>query len=103
MSSELRNSDALKVPCTVQVCEVVTNRYGTAPVQGEAEYALNRPLAWEARREGVDVVTTVCGQTIALRSGGGQSVPQAGWKVYLTGGSATEGYTWTLYGIPAAN
>ncbi len=102
MSAELRSDPSLQVPCTVQVCEVVSNRYGVAPRQGEAEFGLNRPLDWEARKEGVDVVTTLCGRTIPLRSGGGQSVPQAGWKVHLTGGNESEGYTWTLYGIPPA-
>jgi len=90
----------LSIPCTVQVCEVVSNRYGVAPKQGEAEFALNRPLEWGARKEGIDVVVTLCGNTIPLRSSGAQSVPQAGWKVYLTGGNATDGFTWTLYGIP---
>lgn len=95
-----RPYSSVQIPSTVQIGEVISNRYGVAPKQGEAEFALNRPLEWGARKEGIDVVLTLCGSTIPLRSSGAQSVPQAGWKVYLTGGNPGDGYTWTLYGIP---
>ena len=95
-----RSAGPLEVPCTIQVKNVVSNRYGIAPRQGDAEFELNRPLSWEERIEGIDSVSTACGHVVPLRSGGGQSVPQPGWKLYLTGGNSQEGYTWTLYGIP---
>jgi hypothetical protein len=76
----------------VCILEVVSSRYGAAR-GGE------RPLLWDERQEGNDVVRIEGGETITLKSSAMQSTPKPGWIVVLTGGSQHEGYTWTLYGI----
>ncbi|MEY4667567.1 MAG: hypothetical protein RL518_266 [Pseudomonadota bacterium] len=83
---------ALHVNAKVSVVDVVSSRYGGTE-DGE------RPLVWEERREGLDVVRIEGGETIALQSSAMQSTPKPGWTLVLTGGSHSTGYTWTLYGI----
>jgi hypothetical protein len=88
----------------VQVAELVSSRYEAAadslcePENGRSCSA--RPLSWDERVGGVDIVTTVGGDSIKLFSSPMQSPPKPGWVILLTGGNSTDGYTWTLYGIP---
>jgi hypothetical protein len=60
---------------------------------------LNRPLSWDERRDGIDVIETMSGETVKLKSSGMQSVPKPGWTLMLTS-SEDDTYAWTLYGIP---
>ena len=83
---------ALHVHAKVCVVEVVSSRYGTS--DGGA-----RPLLWDERHEGFDIVRIEGGETLTLKSSAMQSTPKPGWILVLTGGSQSEGYTWTLYGI----
>jgi len=83
---------ALHLHAKVCVSEVVSSRYGTS-------HGAPRPLLWDERREGIDVVRVEGGATITLKSSAMQSTPKPGWILVLTGGSEREGYTWTLYGI----
>jgi hypothetical protein len=82
----------LHLNAKVCVAEVVSSRYGSA----RGGY---RPLLWEERREGRDVVRLEGGETVTLMSSAMQSTPKPGWILVLTGDSAQDGYTWTLYGI----
>ena len=61
---------------------------------------LPRPLSWDERVSGSDVVKTQEGLTLKLQSSAQQTPPQPGWVLVLTGGSAEAGYDWTLYGLP---
>ncbi len=73
----------------------------------QARYAdKRRPLSWDQRRDGIDVITSQAGEDIRLWSDAGQSPPQAGWVILLTSegeraDKAHDGYRWTLYGLPA--
>ena len=89
---ENHGQGSLHLHAKVRVGEVVSSRYGPKNL-GE------RPLLWDERREGVDVVTIEGGETITLKSSAMQSPPKPGWILVLTGGSHVTGYTWTLYGI----
>lgn len=85
--------DALRaVPCRIDVADVLSSRYERS--------ANERPLYWDERVDGVDVVVTVEGQTLKLRSDGQQSPPKHGWGLIVTGGDAETGYLWTLYSLP---
>lgn len=75
----------------IKVARVVASRY-------EGGF---RPLSWDDRRGGSDIVETVDGQRITLLSSGQQSCPQNGWEILLTGGDDEHGFTWTLYGLGA--
>ena len=83
----------LELPTRVVVQSVVSSRYEP----GE------RPISWDDRREGIEVVAITGGEQLQLYSSGGQSTPAPGWEVLLT--EATQGtdqqaaYSWTLYGI----
>jgi len=59
-----------------------------------------RPDSWDRRVSGIDVVTVDGGETTKLQSTPMQSPPQVGWILMLTGGSAADGFHWTLYGMP---
>lgn len=84
----------------VCVAEVVTSRYGALRFSGGGgEKVGDRPLCWDDRREGIDVVRSLGGETVKLKSSPMQSTPKPGWVIVLTGGTADEGYSWTLYGI----
>ena len=74
----------------VSVKSVVSSRYPSG----------RRPLQWDERKEGIDVIRTTSGEELKLLSDGQQSPPEPGWTLMLTGGSAAAGYHWTLYGLP---
>lgn len=77
----------------VRVASVVSSRYPDG----------FRPLSWDERRDGIDVIRTTEGAELRLRSDGGQSAPKAGWEIVLSDGDAHAGYRWTLYGIAQPN
>ena len=83
---------ALHLNAKVVVEEVVSSRYGG----GDGGV---RPLLWDERRAGNDMVRIGGGEIITLQSSAMQSTPKPGWVLVLTGGSQGEGYAWTLYGI----
>ncbi len=83
---------ALHLHAKVCVAGVVSSRYGGTK-------GGDRPLLWDERCEGNDVVRIEGGETLTLKSSAMQSTPKPGWILVLTGGSEREGYTWTLYGI----
>jgi hypothetical protein len=70
----------------------------------ESRYKDNRrPLSWDNRVAGVDVVKLEDGTTVRLYSDGGQSPPQPSWSIMISGGDEQQGYHWTLYGLPRAS
>ena len=73
----------------VRVGRVVKSRYSAG----------FRPLSWDDRKAGVDIIETVEGEVFRLSSSGQQSCPQPGWEIVLTGGDGEQGYGWTLYGL----
>lgn len=77
-------------PKKIKVSELLESRYPDG----------KRPLSWDLRKEGVDVVLTTDGDTVRLISDGQQSPPKAGQVLMLTGGDPERGYVWTLYGLP---
>lgn len=81
-------------PVKVQVGELIVGRYADLP-EGNT-----RPLIWENRIAGVDLVRLTDGRELKLVSDGQQSPPKKGWVLMLTDGSKDEGYHWTLYGMP---
>jgi hypothetical protein len=85
-------------PARVQVLELISSRYG-AP---DNEMGV-RPADWDNRRDGIDQVKLASGEVISLHSSAMQSPPRPGWVLILTGGGQSEGYTWTLYGIPRSH
>jgi len=92
-----------KLPARIQVQELISSRYGDAYKAGDGfDDGLPRPLSWDARIEGVDVVRSVEGATIKLASSAMQTPPQPGWVLVLTDGSSERGFHWTLYGMPRA-
>lgn len=92
------NTDELvSVPCRVDVAETLESRYSP---QGYGSVSADRPLQWEERLEGIDLIRTTDGRTIRLRSDGQQSPPKSGWGLIISGGDALGGYTWTLYSLP---
>jgi len=58
-----------------------------------------RPLSWDNRKAGIDIVETIEGEVFRLSSSGQQSCPQPGWDIVLTSGDGEQGYGWTLYGL----
>ncbi|HQH27469.1 MAG TPA: hypothetical protein PLP17_08745 [Oligoflexia bacterium] len=78
----------------------------------ESRYpAGKRPLDWEQRREGIEVIETADGERLCLFSDGGQSTPAPGWDLVLCGaspevpcgvGDKGPAFKWTLYGIAPA-
>ena len=97
-----------RLPARIEVASVVSARYGDAEGRDAVASSqwhtpgLDRPLDWDSRVAGNDVVTTTSGQQVTLRSTGMQSVPQPGWVLMLTSGTPVDGYEWTLYGLPSA-
>lgn len=85
-------------PARIQVTEVLSSRYDSVTSREPG-----RPLEWDRRLSGVDLVRASGGQTVKLRSSAMQSPPKPGWVLMLTGGNETEGYVWTLYGLPRAH
>lgn len=94
------HNEARRLPARVQVAELVSSRYSGNDTGKGADRSQQRPPSWDDRREGVDVVRTLSGETVRLYSSAMQSPPQPGWVVLITGGCGETGYTWTLYGIP---
>lgn len=86
------------LPARVDVAEIVSSRY---PVENTGANAAQpkRPLSWDERVEGVDVVVTKGGHRLKLWSDGQQSPPLAGWGLVINGGDAVNGYRWTLYAL----
>ena len=79
-----------RLPVAVKVAELISSRY--------AQHT--RPLSWDERREGIDIVRTESGLQLPLLSDGGQSPPEKGWELVLTEGDSRAGYRWTLFGLP---
>jgi|GEM_PF-1434729 len=91
------NYDSIaSLPVRIRVSELVSSRYGRGGDPADA-----RPVSWDNRLAGVDVVKTETGLTLKLFSDGQQSPPQVGWVLLLGSGDSEQGYGWTLYGIPA--
>lgn len=82
--------ESFELPQSVQVESIVSSRY----------VGHERPLSWDERREGVDVVRTADQRTLRLLSDGGQSPPQPGWTIIISDGNENSGYKWTLYSMP---
>lgn len=98
-----RDGRELSLHAKVQVAEVLTSRYDHAARTSHDTLTGYRPSEWQDRREGVDTVRTISGEILRLLSTGAQSVPKPGWVIVITGGSFEDGYSWTLYGIPAGH
>lgn len=97
MSSAVQDhTNHFKLPVRVSVKSVVRARYSDSE---RGTRGLFKPDSWDARSQGIDVITTSDGNTINLLSDGGQSVPLPGWVLLLTDGDKEHGYRWTLYGI----
>lgn len=103
------------LPVRVRVTRIIESRYGddletiaskgVPPVFAHREGAdplPAKPLIWDNRVSGIDVVETADGDILRLLSDGSQSVPQPGWVLMLTKGDQATGFTWTLYGLPPA-
>lgn len=96
-----------KPPFRIEVSRIVQARYGTrylsipssTSVQPGFDAALTKPLAWEERVSGQDIVEGSDGNTYVLSSDGSQSVPQPGWVLMAVDGDPKTGFSWTLYGI----
>ncbi len=78
-----------KLPVRIKVQEIVSSRYENG----------KRPLNWDLRKSGEDVVKSTDGKTLKLFSEGGQSPPQKDWVILVNKGDSSSGYTWTLYSI----
>lgn len=59
-----------------------------------------RPVNWDRRVSGIDVVLTNDGRTVRLLSDGSQSPPKPGWGIILRDGDGEGAYRWTLYAVP---
>jgi hypothetical protein len=105
MNTATHSPSAILPPARVKVVEVISGRYSTETekeVVKESQWfvaSLNRPLNWDDRQPGTDLVKLDDGSLIKLNSSGMQSVPQPGWVLLLTSGDEASGYAWTLYGI----
>lgn len=99
--SEAHADKAFHLLAKVCVAEVVMSRY--AAIKGPSSCGVQgggaRPSSWDQRREGIDIIRGVGGETIKLKSSAMQSTPKSGWIIVLTGGTEHDGYSWTLYGI----
>lgn len=98
-----RDGRELSLHAKVQVAEVITSRYDHSSRSSHEALTGFRPSGWQDRLEGLDTVRTSSGEILRLFSTGAQSVPKPGWVIVITGGTFEEGYSWTLYGIPAAH
>lgn len=81
----------ISLPKRVKISKIVSSRYGSGGI---------RPLSWDDRIDGVDIVKTTEGEELHLQSSGQQSTPQPSWEILLTSGDHSSGYKWTLYGMP---
>jgi hypothetical protein len=82
----------------LSVIELVASRYD-AIEGGMRQLGSERPLFWDDRKEGLDIVRSASGEEVRLHSTYMQSPPKPGWVIVLTGGDRESGFTWTLYGI----
>ena len=57
-----------------------------------------KPLSWDERNSGLDVILNAEGEELVLDSRGDQSTPNTGWEI-LINGKSDKGYQWTLYGV----
>jgi len=95
------------LPVRLEVAKIESSRYPStgASMNGASFNAANssappkRPLSWDDRVEGIDVIVTTAGKRVQLWSDGQQSPPLPGWGIIVTGGDATAGYRWTLYSL----
>ena len=92
MSSSIQHAVTQDSVGKLLVIELVSSRY-------DGVTASRRPASWDERREGIDQVRLFDGSVLKLASSPMQSPPKPGWVIVLTGGTAVEGFTWTLYGI----
>jgi hypothetical protein len=79
------------LPAKVTVTKIVSSRYPNA----------RRPESWDERKAGVDVIHAEEAGQLKLQSDGQQSPPREGWVIMLTDGNPSDGFRWTLYGMPA--
>jgi hypothetical protein len=79
------------LPAKVTVTKIVSSRYPNA----------RRPESWDERKAGVDVIQAEEAGQLKLQSDGQQSPPREGWVIMLTDGNPSDGFRWTLYGMPA--
>lgn len=88
-------------PRRVIVQSIVSSRYAPG----------TRPVSWDARKVGFEVIQTTESEQIQLWSRGGQSTPAPGWQLLLTKPTevntnsdspttSTSAIEWTLYGVP---
>jgi hypothetical protein len=73
----------------VTVAEVLRSRYTPG----------KRPVRWDERFAGAEVVRSTDDREVLLFSNGGQSSPAAGWELLLTQPRGEASWEWTLYGI----
>jgi len=76
------------IPFRAVVTSIVSGKYNPG----------TKPLSWDDRRAGLDVVLSSKGEEIILDSRGDQSTPDTGWEI-LINGKTGKGFTWTLYGV----
>lgn len=79
----------VSLPQTITVQKLIESRYSSD----------NKPLSWDERVSGFDVVESDSGEQFKLLSSGGQAPPKPGWKIVMTSGDGQNGYQWTLYGL----
>ena len=84
------------LPRQIEVLDIISSRYSPG----------SRPLSWDQRNSGIEIVKTTDGEEITLYSNGGQSTPQHGWVLVLTrqtdqlsAAETQSAYEWTLFGI----
>lgn len=79
-----------ELPRKVVVRELIKGRY-----QDEL-----KPLKWDERISGFDLIIDSNGNHLKLESEGDQSSPSKNWQILLTGqGSEPNTFKWTLYGM----
>lgn len=86
----------INIPSKIKVGQVISSRYN---LEDYSDEDLIRPLSWDQRIAGLDVIETIDNQTVHLNSNGAQPVPKAGWDILIYQGDADKGYQWTLYGM----
>lgn len=88
----------MSLPKRVLVTDVLSARYQPG----------TKPLSWDKRFDGIDIVKTADSEVYALASSGAQSTPAKGWTLLITeqAGEAEfqklgklPTHKWTLYGI----
>lgn len=79
-----------KLPRRIIVEQLIEGRYPAG----------QKPISWDERREGIELVQTSSGEQIRLASNGGQSTPAKGWELLLTSlDPSSNASKWTLYGL----